>query len=281
MSFVLAFISSFSWAVFDLSRKKLVGHFSKVSLLLFLSVTQALFFSFILLFRGEGLAFPKQHFLTFLGGLVCVFIGNLAFLKSIQLSQFSSVIPLLSFIPVFSMMFSGFILGEWLSFQQVCGALVIVVSSFFIQSSGDNKFQLEKGVWYMLLASLCWALTSIADKLVLTEISKFVYSFEQNLAMACILAGYLLLKSPKQLMIKWTRPKLFFLILGSTASMFAIFFQFWSIEVLYVGVFEAFKRAISLFLTLLFARLFFKEIISAKKIIFIVVMIFGVFLMSI
>lgn len=281
MSFILAFVSSFAWSVFDLSRKKLVGYFSALGLLFFLSTIQALFFSLILLFKGEPLALPNQYFGAFVASIFFVLVGNVAFLKSIKVSEFSSVVPLLSFIPVFSMMFSGFILGEWLSLRQVAGALVIVVSSFFFQASGERKFRVEVGAWYMLLSALCWALASMADKLILTEISKFVYSFEQNLVIAFILLVYLLIKAPKDLVVKWTGPKLGFLILSTLAAMSAVFFQFWSIEVLYVGIFEAFKRAISLFFTLLFASLFFKEKIGLKKIAFIIIMIMGVFLMSV
>lgn len=281
MSFILAFVSSLAWSVFDLSRKKLVSHFSELGLLLFLSATQALFFYLIIFFKGEELLIPQQYFGAFVGSIVCVFIGNITFLKAIKLSQFSSVIPLLSFIPVFSIILSGFILGEWLSLRQIIGGLVIVVSSFFVQSSEENQFHLEKGAWYMILSSACWSLAPIADKLVLTEISKFVYSFEQHLVITCVLLGYFLFISPKELLVKWTRGKVLFLFLAVLASMVAIFFQFWSIEVLFVGVFEAFKRAISLFLTLLFAKIFFQESISKKKIISIIIMIMGVFLISI
>lgn len=281
MSFILAFVSSFAWSVFDLSRKKIVGHFSELVLLFFLSATQALFLYLIIFFKGEGILIPQQYFGAFVGSIICVFIGNLAFLKSIKISEFSSVIPLLSFIPVFSIILSAVILNEWLNLQQVAGGLIIVISSFFIQSSEGNKFRLEKGAWYMILSSACWALASIADKLVLKEIPKFTYSFEQNFIISCILLGYFLFNSPKKLFIKWTVPKASFLILAALASMAAIFFQFWSIEILFVGIFEAVKRAISLFLTLLFAKIFFKERISNKKIVSIIVMIIGVFLISI
>lgn len=281
MSFVLAFISSFSWSVFDVSRKKLIGYFSELKILLFLSIIQALFFYLLIFFKGEELLIPQQYFGEFIGSIAFVLIGNIAFLKAIKLSEISSAVPFLSFVPVFSIILSIFILDEWLSLKQIIGCLVIVVSSFFVHSSKKNLLHLEKGSWYMIFASLCWASASTANKLVLTEISKFIYAFEQSLVIACVLLAYFLIMSPKELLVKWTRPKIFFLFLAVLSSMIAIFFQLWSIEILFVGVFESFKRATSLFFTLLFAKIFFKENIGRKKIISIIIMIMGVFFISI
>ncbi|MBE8162828.1 MAG: DMT family transporter [Bdellovibrionaceae bacterium] len=281
MSFVLAAISSFAWSVFDLSRKKLVNHFSALGFLFFLSIIQAVLFYIIIIFTGEELIIAKQYFWTFIASIASVFFAHIAFLKAIKWSQFSSVIPLLSCIPIFSIIFSIFILDEWLSLRQITGGIIIVIASFFVQSSEKGGLRLEKGSWYMILSAGCWALTSIFSKQVLVEVPKLTLFFEQNLMIAIFLLGYFLFKSPKELLVKWTGFKISFLSLAVLSSMGALFFQFWSIETLFVGVFEAFKQAISLLLTLFFAKMFLQEHISKKKILSIIVMISGVFLISI
>ncbi|MBE8221738.1 MAG: DMT family transporter [Bdellovibrionales bacterium] len=281
MSFILAIVSSFSWAVLNLSRKKLVEHFSAPALLLFLSSTQSLFFYVLIVIRGDEIFIPQDNFKAYVISIVSIFLGNITFLKSIKLSEISSVLPILSFTPIFSIILSSVVLNEWLSLSQIIGASIIVIASFFIQSSDKGKINLSKGALYMILSSLCWAFAPIADKMVLKEISKFAYSFQQQLVIACVLITYFLISSPKELIVKWTKQKVYLLLLSVVASMFAIFFQFWSIEGLFVGIFEAFKLAVTLFLTLIFAKIFLQENINKKKIISVIIMIIGVFLISI
>lgn len=280
MAYIIAFISSFSWAALDLSKKKLMNYCSAVEFLFFLSTAQALVFYIIFLFTNKPLAFPDTSLIAFFVALSLLFIGHLAFLKAIQISDFSSVVPLLSLIPVFSIMFAPFALGEWMSATQIAGSFAIVVSSFFIQSDNKKKFYLTKASWYMILAAFSWSLASIADKLVLKELDKIIYSFEQNLVICLCLGAYLFFTPSKKYFSQWSKPKAFFLFLSIMASMSAMYFQFWSLELLFVGVFSTFKGAISLFSALVFAKIFFKEKISTQKFISVLIMLVGVFLIS-
>lgn len=280
MAYIIAFISSFSWAILDVSKKKLMNYCSAVEFLFFLSAAQAVLFYIIFLFTDAPLAFPNDSLPAFFVGLFLLFTGHLAFLKAIQISDFSSVVPLLALTPVFAIIFAPFTLGEWMNNTQIIASFAIVVSSFVIQSDNSKKFKLTTASWYMILAALAWSLASIADKLVLKEVDKISYSFEQNLVFCLLLGSYLLFAPSKKYFSSWSKPKLFFLSLSIGFSMLAMFFQFWSLELLFVGIFASFKGAISLFSAIVFAKFFFKEKISIKKFISILVMLVAVFLIS-
>ena len=107
MPILICIISAFFWAIFDLTRKLSLKKINSVNLLLIFTITQ--FIIFLIWIFIDNFSINLIPYL--LPGMVLIFVGlfsALLFLKAIQQSDLSLTIPLLSFSPMFSSIFSFF-----------------------------------------------------------------------------------------------------------------------------------------------------------------------------
>ena len=111
MPILICIISAFFWAIFDLTRKLSLKKINSVNLLLIFTITQ--FIIFLIWIFIDNFSINLIPYL--LPGIILIFVGlfsALLFLKAIQQSDLSLTIPLLSFSPMFSSIFSFFFF-EW------------------------------------------------------------------------------------------------------------------------------------------------------------------------
>ena len=271
-SILICCLSGFFWAVFDLTRKLSLKYVdSKILLLLFTFVQIIIFLIWCL-----KDTFYVNILSYFIPGIVLIILGifsALLFLKSIKESDLSLTIPLLSFSPLFSSVFSFIFLDEELSKTQYLGVFSIIFGTLSLYSNAFNIIQIFKGFIHikrnqsaklMLLVALCWSVTPVLDKMCLKHSSINIHGLIQAFATFIIL----LLISVKHLFVlrelKAKHSYLIFctVIIGS----FATITQFYAILLNFVPIMESIKRAIGQFSAILFGSLFFDEKISLQKI---------------
>ena len=273
MGIILCIISGFFWAFFDISRKFSLKKINSTELLIFFSLIQIIFFS-IWLF----LDFFKVDFYSYIlpAGLL-VFINIISaflFLESIKTSQLSLTIPLLSFSPLFSAVFSSIILKENLNIFQYFGIISILVGTMILYAKNFTLVEIlrsfsiiksEKGAIYMLIVSILWSVTPVFDKVCFKYATMNFHGFFQSLVMFILLI-IIKRKEIDILIVNYLKNyKLISLTL--VIGLGATILQFFSISLTYVTIMESIKRSIGQISSVFLGNLYFNETINPQKVI--------------
>jgi drug/metabolite transporter (DMT)-like permease len=229
-------------------------------------------------------------------------LGTFLLTKAISISPLSSVIPFLSFLPFFTVIFGSLILKENLSLIQLSGLVLLVFASLIINYQGKKVNSIlglfktlyqdlthEKGCVLVIITSLVWAFAIPFDKLSMQAANPISHALFHALLCGTIfsIARFFSKTSPwgdtKFLEIELQdneskgefgriaeRTSLmpstyWFLLLGIINASFAMVLQFMAYQISYVGLVEAGKRAVSLVSNLFIGAVIFKEPINKFK----------------
>ena len=282
MPILICIISAFFWAIFDLTRKLSLKKINSVNLLLIFTITQ--FIIFLIWIFIDNFSINLISYL--LPGIILIFLGlfsALLFLKAIQQSDLSLTIPLLSFSPMFSSIFSFFFLNEQLSKIQYFGVFLIIFGALILYS---KKLTLEEflksfkvilknsSAKLMIIVSIIWSLTPVLDKLCLEHSSINFHGFIQSLGMIILLI-FLFKKDKVQTLNTKKNWRLILLtvFVGSTATIL----QFYAILTNYVPIMESIKRSVGQLSSVFLGKIFFNEKINKPKVIGVIILSVGVY----
>ena len=123
MGILLTIFSAFLWSLFDVVRKKAVENNSALQVIFIIILSQFFFFSCFLVISNWQINF-RNYFLI---GACLVILNVLSlylFLLVLKSGKISIYIPMLSFTPFFSAIYSKLILNEELVFIQYIGCLL-------------------------------------------------------------------------------------------------------------------------------------------------------------
>ena len=284
MGVLLAIFSAFLWSLFDVVRKKAVENNSALKVIFIIILSQFCFFSCLLVISNLQINLRAYIFL----GLFLVILNILGlylFLLVLKSGKISIYIPMLSFTPFFSAIYSKLILNEELVFIQYMGMLFIVAGSLTLHSSQFNSqkklsinynYLNNKNLLYILIVSLIWSLTPVLDKECLKYTGVYLHGFLQSCGML-LLFPLILLNSNKYkstLMKKMDYDLIFFLII--ILGFLTAFIQLMALQYVFVAELESLKRGIGIVLSLVFGYFIFKEEVNLKKIFSVIIIICGV-----
>ena len=282
MSILICIISAFFWAAFDLTRKLSLQKISSVSLLLIFTLGQTLIFGSWVFYEDPFLN-VKSYIIPGLALIIISLFSALLFLKAIKQSDLSLTIPLLSLSPLFSSLFSLIFLNEKLSYFQYIGVFLIIFGTLILYSKkitlGEilKSFKVlinNKSARLMLVVSLIWSLTPVLDKLCLKNSSINIHGFIQSFGLV-ILLTFLLKRERHEIIGLKKNWKL--ILITTFTGIIATVLQFYAILFNYVPIMEAIKRSIGQLSSVVFGKLFFKEIITKPKILGVLILSFGVY----
>lgn len=281
MAILICILSSLFWGFFDLTRKKSLIFFDAKTILIFFSLTQVIVFSTWIHFDIFKIDLEKY----FIPGIILIVISILSsvlFLESLKLSDLSLTIPLLSFTPLFSSIFSSIILNEDLVIEQYIGIFFIIFGTLILYSRKLNFYNIffsvkiivyDRGASYMLLVSLIWSLTPILDKVCFNYSSIPTHGLIQSFGMLIVLVFL----SPKnKTLTKILKKNFLILFLTIMVGVIATVLQFFAIKLTIVPIMETIKRTMGQFLSIIFGKIFFKEKFSIQKFIGIILMTIGI-----
>lgn len=273
MGILVCVISALFWSTFDVSRKLCLEKVSSQTLLIIFCICQSIFFFLWSIISGSNINII-EYFVTGFFLIIISVVSALLFLKSLKISEISLTIPLLSFSPLFSSIFSYILLEEKLTIFQyigvffiIFGTMVLYAKSFSIKSIFYSITILKKNVAaiYMLIVSLIWSLTPVLDKVCLKYSSINTHGLIQALGMLLILVilfwrkflneNYKILKNKKLISIT--------LFVGTSATVL----QLLAINFTLVPIMESIKRSLGQFGSIFFGYIYFKERVSIQKII--------------
>ncbi len=266
--------SSFFWSCFDLARKKLTEKLSVPLTLWILMLGQIPLYASFFISPDQRHLSSAYWFWGFLGLLVN-FAANSLFIISVSISSFLKTVPMLSFTPVFSVIFSSLLLGESLSYWQMLGLAAVVMGAFMLNGWPSIKGD-KKGPFLMQMAALAWGLMGVIDKKCLQVSSMATHTVFQTSGLFIISSFWCLyLKEFKNL--KNFRNYGDAAIGGVFSSVLAVVCQLYVLKFVLVPVLEAAKRGLGLFWTVLIARLVFSEDLDIRKLLSLGVMGLGLY----
>ncbi|MAH89238.1 MAG: hypothetical protein CMJ06_04255, partial [Pelagibacterales bacterium] len=264
--------------------KKAVQNNSPLKVIFIVIMSQLIFFSMLLVFSDFTVLLNKYVRLA----IVLIFLNVLSlflFLLVLKSGEVSIYIPMLSFTPFFSAMYSKLILNEELVLIQYLGMVLIILGSLFLHSSQFKSnsliiitysFLRNKKSLMILTVALIWSLTPVLDKECLKYTDLYLHGFIQAIGMITVLPLLLFNKKISLGIFKEKIHHNFLLYLIIIIGFLTTFTQLIALKDVYVAELESLKRGIGIILSLFFGYFFFHEKINLKKILSVLVIIIGV-----
>ena len=218
----------------------------------------------------------------FIGGSLNV-IATILYMKAIKYSDLSIAVPMVTFTPLFLLMTSPLILGEFPNLLGLIGVILIVLGSYTLNIKRRHEGYFvpfkallrEKGPKLMLLVAFIWSITSNFDKIGVQNSSPIFWPIGVNIFMTLVMFPIMLYKSPASLgQISTSYKSLFPIGLFSALS---LIFQMAAINLTLVAYVISVKRT-SAIMSVLFGYLIFKERGIKERLIGVTIMIIGVLL---
>ena len=239
----------------------------------------------LLIFMGIPDIGPNFGMALIIGGSLNV-ITTLLYMKALKYSELSISVPMLAFTPMFLLITSPIILGEFPSLLGLIGIFLIITGSYVLNIRQWKEGYLEpfkcllreKGPKMMLLVAFIWSITANFDKVGLINSSPIFWIVVINLFIAVFTFPLMLRNYQKNVELFNVR-KGNLILMGLLSALTSIF-QMYAISLTLVPYVIAVKRT-SAVLGVLWGKLIFKEKEIREKLIGATIMVIGVFIILI
>jgi drug/metabolite transporter (DMT)-like permease len=212
-------------------------------------------------------------------------IALILYMKALKISDLSLTVPFLTFTPLFLLLTSPLILGEFPSYIGVIGVLLIVGGAYSLKISKIKDGWMaplksiikEKGSLFMLIVAFIYSISSNFDKIGVVNSSPLFWVFAISLFNTLLFIPILAFKSPKglrKLETHW-KPALGIGIFAALSNVF----QMVAIKLTLVAYVISIKRTSAIF-GVIFGVLFFKEKGLKERLFGALLMVLGVVLIT-
>ncbi|MFD2518678.1 EamA family transporter [Salinimicrobium flavum] len=261
--FLLAFGTAVSEALKDITSKYNLHHIDEYTAAFSMHLVQSLLLFPIVIYLG--IEYMSTRFLWALLASSVLQLGViLLYFKAIKRSEISVTLPLITLTPLFMLITSPIMIGEFPSTLGIFGILLIVTGTYISNISEDPKkifapfvsLISNQGSRYMLLVAFIWSITANIDKIGVEETSPVYWAFSKDLLVLFYLVPILLIKSKKPwLQIRNRKWPLFMVGFFKSSSVIT---QMFALQFILVPYVISIKRASSVFI-ILYAFLFMNE----------------------
>lgn len=227
---------------------------------------------------------PQFWWALVLGGGLNV-ITTILYTKAINHSDLSTTVPMVAFTPLFLLITSPIIVGEFPKFMGIVGVLFIVFGSYLLNVKQAKKglfspftaLLKDNGPRYMLMVAFIWSITSNIDKVGVMSSSPMFWAVTVNFFIAVAMVPVVMAKSKKRLyqIIENSRS----LIPVGIFSAATLIFQMMAIELAMVAYVISIKRT-SAILVVIASFWIFKEKSVGYRLLGASVMVAGVMIIS-
>ncbi|MBU0979591.1 MAG: DMT family transporter [Nanoarchaeota archaeon] len=276
LGILFAFFAALFEATKDVLSKKRLAHFD------ILTVSWALWFfslPFLLpfvLYFGIPEIQPQFWLALVVSGSLNI-VATLLYMWAIKSADLSTTVPMIAFTPVFLLITSPIILGEFPSSLGYVGILFIVFGSYILHIKEHQKGHLaplkaifrEHGPKIMLLVAFIWSITSNFDKIGVTGSSPLFWVFSHNMFVGMVLLPFVLRRNHGFPSVKPLIP------LGLVVSVIMIF-QMTALTLTLVPYVISIKRT-SAVIVVVFSHFFLKEKGLKGRLLGAAIMVLGVF----
>jgi drug/metabolite transporter (DMT)-like permease len=212
MWLILAILSAFFEAVKDVVSKHNLKANDEYVVTWSLTFFTAVFLT-PLLFIIEIPPLNQQFWIALLIGGIMNAVIALLYIKAIKLSDLSLAVPLVALTPLFMLLTSPLIVGEYPNFFDGIGVFLIVMGSYLLNIKEKSQGYLapfkallhQPGSKLMLLVAFLWSITTNFDKIGVQNSSPIFWVFALLTTMSVLLLPVLLHKTsnPKRQIIQY------------------------------------------------------------------------------
>lgn len=201
--------------------------------------------------------------------------------KALAYGDISSVMPMLSFTPLFLLLTSPILIGEFPNIYGLIGIVLIVSGSYLLNLKAAHKGFLEplksliqnRGTRYMLFVAFIWSISANFDKISINSSSLFQHLIFINIIVFTLLTSLVGLKKKfnKKNLLENKKP----LILISALAVGSFIFHMAALSLTLVAYVIALKRLSGL-LSVFLGFYFFKESEIKSRLLGAIIMFAGV-----
>ena len=220
ISFFILIFFWFSLGFFDLIRKLCLEFLSTSQIVYIILVSQLIIFFFSLYYSSLNISNFYYYILLLIIAVLNI-ISLYLFLNALKNEEISLCIPLLSYSPLFSMVFSKLLLNESLTMHQYIGIFTIFFGSFVLFSKTllikdllANPFSLikNKGAQKIILVTIIWSVVPVLDKKSLLYTDIYFHGFLQSLVGIVFLFVFIKFPLKSSFFLIYKNRKQFFLV---------------------------------------------------------------------
>ncbi len=279
--FIFALLGAFFSATSAMVVKKGLKKTEPLVLLTWISIITGVFLMVASLVKGIP-SIGEGFYLSLAILVVLNILANVLYYKSLKVTDLSLAMPMLSFTPIFLILTSFLILGEFPSTVGIVGIVVIVIGSYILNSKkGDSKILdpikyifKHKGTFYMLVVAFIFSLTGNYVKIV-TENSDYLF----GVALVLLVSGFVLLIfsffNPKSRITNIKKGAFWDVVFASVASGLALALVNIALGMQIVPYVISIKR-MSIVFAVIYGDILFREKNFSRRIIGALIMLVGV-----
>jgi len=220
----------------------------------------------------------------FIGGSMNIFI-TILYLKAIQHSDLSVTVPMVTFTPLFLLITSPLIVGEFPGYYGIAGIICIVLGSYMLNIHTIRKgffapFKAlikDKGPRYMLGVAFLWSITANIDKVGIQNSHPIFWVISISMFLFLGMIPVVLIFAKKH--IKQIKTKAISLFPVGLFSALTLIFQMLAIQIALVAYVISLKRTSALMVVVM-GVLIFKEKGFSQRVTGAILMLAGVMLIS-
>jgi uncharacterized membrane protein len=240
-----------------------------------------LFFTPILFFID--LKFNALFWIGLAGSSLINVAANILYMRSISKGDISSVMPMQSFAPVFLLLSSPLILGEFPNLVGLIGILTGVAGSYLLNLDLKQKnifapfksLLKDKGTRYMLIVAFLWSISANFDKIAIQNSSTWQYMAFTNIIIFSSLS--ILVYFSKKNKIESIRGDKKYLLIISAFTVGSYIFHMTALSLTLAAYVIAMKR-MSALISVFLGSIFLKEPNLRQRLVGAAVMFAGVLL---
>lgn len=282
--FILALITAITHAARAAISKKVLQEVDEY-IMAWATSFFALPFIFIALLFTEFPKIDNTFWIALAIGVCFSVITTILYFKSIKVSPLSLTVPFLTFTPVFLLITSPIMLGEFPSLWGVVGILLIVFGAYVLNIRTLHKGFLapfkaifkEKGSVLMLIVALIFSIAANIDKIAILHSNPVFYIFLFHVFLMIIFSTIIQFKSKDK--IKQIKKNYLGLILIGFLFAVMIISQMIAIKLTLVAYVISIKRMTAIF-SVIFGYFFFKEKNFKQSLLGAIIMVIGVVLIA-
>lgn len=261
--FVLAFITALSEAFKDIFSKFNLKHVDEYTAAFSMHLVISVLLAPVVFFMGIE-EMSGRFLFALAAATVLQLIVILLYMKAVKRSELSVTVPLVTLTPLFMLITSPILIGEFPSALGIAGIVFIVAGTYILNIEGKQDHPLapftslirNQGSRYMFIVAFLWSITANIDKIGVEETSPIFWAFTKDLVIMFYLLPIMLIKSKSPLnQLKFRAGPLFSVGVFRTASVLS---QLFAIQLILVAYVIAIKRSSAL-LIILFAFFYMDE----------------------
>ncbi|MGD2182770.1 EamA family transporter [Lusitaniella coriacea] len=278
--FLFAFATAFFESLRDVLNKYTLKNANEYAVALGLNGFSALFL--LSLLPTAGIPIIGQQFWLALGfGASLNAIAYIIFIKAIKLSDLSKIAPLTTFTPLFLLITSPVLVGEFPNGKGLLGILLVVIGAYTLNIRQLHKgffapFQAlwqDRGAKFVLGVAFLWSLTSNFDKIGVQNSSPIFWAFANYSVITVLIVPMALYQRNARSRQGWNFSRTSILI--GLCNAIAVACQMNAMSLTLVAYTIAIKRTSAVF-SVLFGHFLFKEKGLRERLVGAAIMVMGV-----